>query len=130
VQSRLALERTRLLAARARLIAHAPRARVAALRERLLRIVAQLNERSMRQIERRLARVERARQVLHAIGPGATLERGYAIVTSTSGQVLRDASLLSMGDAVTTRLARGAFTSTVAHIAPQPSADDAGSGDG
>jgi len=130
LHSRLAFARTRLLALRARLIAQAPSARVAALRERLHRIVAQLNERSLRRIERRQARVERARQVLHAIGPGATLERGYAIVTGSSGQVLRDASLLTIGDAVTTRLARGAFTSTVAHIAPQPAADDDGSGNG
>jgi hypothetical protein len=60
-----------------------------------------------RLLEQRQARLARCEQVLRALGPGATLERGYAIVTDASGRVLRDARDVELGATLTTRLARG-----------------------
>ena len=46
--------------------------------------------------------------ILNAVSPLSTLARGYAVVTAAAtGQVVRDAAVLSPGDAVTTRFARG-----------------------
>ena len=66
-----------------------------------------------RLLEQRDARLTRCEQLLRALGPGATLERGYAIVTDALGQVLRDAVTVEVGATLTTRLARGRFDSTV-----------------
>jgi exodeoxyribonuclease VII large subunit len=55
-----------------------------------------------------------ASQTLHAVSPLATLNRGYALVTElTSGQVIRSTDQLKVGDKLTTRLAKGHFTSNV-----------------
>jgi exodeoxyribonuclease VII large subunit len=61
------------------------------------------------QIHKRLDPLARA---LQAIGPQATLERGYAIV-SHGDAIVRDAATLKKGDDIQTRFARGTATSTV-----------------
>jgi exodeoxyribonuclease VII large subunit len=58
-------------------------------------------------IERASARLARAAGTLHALGPQATLNRGYAIVTDASGTAVRDAALLRPGDTLQSRFARG-----------------------
>lgn len=50
-----------------------------------------------RLLEQRDARLTHCEQRLRALGPGATLERGYAIVTDAQGQVLRDAVAVELG---------------------------------
>ena len=44
---------------------------------------------------------------LNAISPLATLERGYAITLDSRNSVVTDASLLSIDDQLTIRLAKG-----------------------
>ncbi|MCZ6716391.1 MAG: exodeoxyribonuclease VII large subunit [Gammaproteobacteria bacterium] len=61
------------------------------------------------QMHKRLDPLARA---LQAIGPQATLERGYAIV-SHGDAIVRDAGMLKKGDEIQTRFARGTATSTV-----------------
>ncbi len=46
-------------------------------------------------------------QMLDSLSPLGTLQRGYAIVTDSSGKVLRDASKVAIGDEVEARLASG-----------------------
>jgi exodeoxyribonuclease VII large subunit len=46
-------------------------------------------------------------QMLDSLSPLGTLQRGYAIVTDTSGQVVRIAGEVSVGDEVEARLAKG-----------------------
>jgi exodeoxyribonuclease VII large subunit len=46
-------------------------------------------------------------QMLDSLSPLGTLQRGYAIVTDTSGQVVRNAGEVSVGDEVEARLAKG-----------------------
>ncbi|MGH8568020.1 MAG: exodeoxyribonuclease VII large subunit, partial [Gammaproteobacteria bacterium] len=65
-----------------------------------------------RAIARRLAvhreRLAKLGATLDAVSPLSTLARGYAIVTTAAtGQVVRDSAVLSTGDAVTARFARG-----------------------
>ncbi len=57
-------------------------------------------------------RLDPLARALQAIGPQATLERGYAIV-SHGEAIIRDAGALKKGDEIRIRFARGAATSTV-----------------
>ncbi len=52
-------------------------------------------------------------QMLDSLSPLGTLQRGYAIVTDSSGNVIRDASKISIGAEVEARLASGRLGLTV-----------------
>ena len=52
-------------------------------------------------------------RALDTVSPLATLDRGYAIVTTADGQVLHDAQQVQSGDQVTARLAQGRLRCTV-----------------
>jgi exodeoxyribonuclease VII large subunit len=57
---------------------------------------------------------------LHALSPLAVLDRGYALVLSREGALIRSTTQLAPGDALITRLADGSFTGHVETIAPNP----------
>lgn len=120
--TQLALKRSQLRTLEARVASHAPHARLATHHRELDHAKHRLNAAMRRMLEQRNARLTRCEQLLRALGPGATLERGYAIVTDAQGQVLRDAVAVALGATVTTRLARGRFDSTV--VTRQLAADD------
>ncbi len=71
-----------------------------ALRARLQQAVMQ----RLRTAEHQLSQLGRA---LSAVSPLATLDRGYAIVTSDQRRILRDAAGVKAGSRVQARLARG-----------------------
>jgi exodeoxyribonuclease VII large subunit len=52
-------------------------------------------------------------RTLHAVSPLATLDRGYAIVTTQGGKVLRDAADAPVGTLVEARLAKGRIRAKV-----------------
>lgn len=64
-------------------------------------------------VDRDRDRIGNLRSRVVALSPQKTLDRGYAVVQSPEGQVMRDARQLSSGDEVRVRLAAGSFTSTV-----------------
>jgi exodeoxyribonuclease VII large subunit len=88
----------------------------------LLSEVRALGLRSRRAVDSRLAIARRATadlaRRLDALGPEATLARGYAIVQS-SGGVVRDASLIQPGAQLRIRLQHGRLTSTVDSVEPE-----------
>lgn len=53
---------------------------------------------------------------LRSLSPLAVLDRGYALVLSSGGRLVRSASQVVPGDQVTTRLADGAFSSCVESV--------------
>ncbi|MFH1857751.1 MAG: exodeoxyribonuclease VII large subunit [Candidatus Omnitrophota bacterium] len=53
---------------------------------------------------------------LESLSPLKILRRGYSVTLGPEGNALRDASVLSEGSCVETRLYRGAFVSRVEHI--------------
>ena len=55
---------------------------------------------------------------LELVSPRAVLERGYAIVRAADGAIVREASVLGAGAAVSVLLARGEFDATVTRVAP------------
>ena len=50
---------------------------------------------------------------VRALSPASTLDRGYAIVTTTAGAIVRDSTTVTPGDQVRVRVASGAFSATV-----------------
>lgn len=97
---------------------HDPRQRLGKDRDRLLASRATL-ERMQEQRLRSLAMQVAALDArLHALSPLAVLSRGYALVQSAEGQVVRSASQIAAGDRLTTRLHDGTFVSQVEAVHP------------
>ena len=72
-----------------------------------------LNSNIKNLIDKKKLMLESISSNLKAISPLAVLDRGYAIVMNESGQALKSSKELMVGDAVTTRLADGGFSSNV-----------------
>ncbi|NVK43879.1 MAG: exodeoxyribonuclease VII large subunit [Oceanospirillaceae bacterium] len=104
---------SRLERLQARLVKIRPERQLLRQRQQLDALRLQL-ERQMRHLlhDRRLRSAALAGQ-LNAVSPLATLERGYAIVRDSQGQVIEDASQVAAGDIIETRLARGRLRSQV-----------------
>jgi len=100
------------------------------LRRRLRHPASQLREQSQRlddleqqlkaAIQRKLqlagTRLAHLSQMLESLSPLNTLQRGYAIVTDSTGSVVTDASTMSRDDKVEARLAKGHLSLTVDKI--------------
>ncbi|PJM78871.1 exodeoxyribonuclease VII large subunit [Bifidobacterium scaligerum] len=56
--------------------------------------------------------IEKAHASLTALSPQSTLDRGYAVVQSSDGHVLDDASQVNAGDNITVTLKKGVITAT------------------
>ncbi|SDG67293.1 Exodeoxyribonuclease VII large subunit [Vibrio xiamenensis] len=72
-----------------------------------------LQEAIKRQLLNREHQLALAAEKLDAVSPLATLKRGYSITQDSQGNVITDASQLSRGDHLVTRLANGEVRSTV-----------------
>ena len=87
------------------------------------RLVDEFDQRAKQAIERRLqsskSDVATLAATLSALSPLKTLSRGYSVTTDTDGNVITDSSALETGRQVTTRLAKGEFTSIVQDIDPE-----------
>src|SRR4029077_2193871 len=66
--------------------------------------------------QKRRSAFELAHARLNALGPRATLARGYAIVYGANGRVLSDAASAAAGDRIGGTRRRGGLTATVATI--------------
>jgi exodeoxyribonuclease VII large subunit len=58
-------------------------------------------------------RLERMGRALETLSPLAILERGYALVFDSAGQLIKDAAQLKLGEEISARLARGEIRATV-----------------
>jgi exodeoxyribonuclease VII large subunit len=58
-------------------------------------------------------RVERMGRALETLSPLAILERGYALVFNSSGNLIKDAGQVMVGEEISARLARGEIRATV-----------------
>lgn len=81
------------------------------LRTRARAAVSQRVVRSRDEVAQLRARVS-------ALSPQQTLERGYVLMQTETGQLVRDATLLSPGDTVKVRAATGSLDATITHIHP------------
>ncbi len=63
-------------------------------------------------IDAELTSVKHLRSQIRALSPAATLERGYAIIQSETGQIIRDESQVVVGHEVHIRVSVGEFSAT------------------
>jgi exodeoxyribonuclease VII large subunit len=99
------------LRARPRLALERESQRLASTRERLRSAPALA-------VERKRAALEKSAAKLVALSPVQTLERGYAIVRTDSGDVVASTSGVSTGEHVDVTLADGAFGARVEEVTP------------
>jgi exodeoxyribonuclease VII large subunit len=110
---RLTASRERLswLTGRAALVSPAARVAQQLVRVESLRV---RSDRAWRQIVRRAReRLQPLVRTLNAVSPLATLDRGYAIVSTEAGEILRDAAHAKPGTIIVARLARGRLRAKV-----------------
>ncbi|MDQ1710229.1 MAG: exodeoxyribonuclease large subunit [Frankiaceae bacterium] len=87
---------------------------VAALRARAHRVVTACIDGASRDVEHARARVA-------ALSPAATLDRGYAVVRTPDGRIVRAAEDVSVGAPLRIRVARGDIDVTVVAASSSPS---------
>lgn len=66
---------------------------------------------------------------VRALSPAATLDRGYAVVQTSDGRVVREATEVAAKDSLRIRVSRGELMATVLAVAPgrrRPAAEDGG----
>jgi exodeoxyribonuclease VII large subunit len=105
---------------RDRLMAHSPLTRIARDRQAALDQAVRGRlalEGHLRMLQEQLAG---RRLQLAALSPRATLGRGYSIVTTHSGEVVRSAAGVSPGDALAIELADGTVDATAIAVRPAP----------
>jgi exodeoxyribonuclease VII large subunit len=92
---------------------HALKQSAAELRQRLPRWQQTMTHRLENAVTRRQQTLQRLDAQLRALSPLAVLERGYSLTCTADGTVVRDAAVLSPGDSIQTRFARGTALSEV-----------------
>ena len=118
---RLAAAQTRLFRARAtrlaaletRLRHQDPTVRLALAQRRLAAANDRIRTAAQAALTRRRIRLDRAQTRLQSLSPLAVLNRGYSIVYTASGQILRNAAEATPNQLITTRLAQGTLASRV-----------------
>lgn len=101
-QAVLASHRQRLEQLRQRLAAHHPAPRVAVARQQLMGLV----------------------RALETVSPLATVARGYALVSTQDGALVRSVTQVQPGQTLTARLADGQLSAVVTAITPAPRPPD------
>ncbi len=113
--SRAALDRARqrLRASETALREHRPDQQLLLRRQRLATLDPRLRQAYARSLTERRHRLAAAMEKLRLLSPETILSRGYAVVYREDGTLVRSASQVAAGDALTTRVADGTFESQV-----------------
>lgn len=91
----------------ARLAAAEPRPRIARAQRELASLVTRRDAAMQRALEHRRSLLGQLGAAMAAMSPLAVLERGYAMVQTTAGSIVRDAATVRRGDRLAIRLAKG-----------------------
>ena len=111
--AQLRRRQSRIAELAASVLRHDPRQQLAHAREHLVNLRSRLDRCLERLIESSAARRNSLEARLHSLSPLAVLDRGYALVLSTDGSLVRSTAQIAPGDLLTTRLAGGSFLSRV-----------------
>ena len=118
--AQLRTQQDRIAEFAAAVLRHDPRRQLAHARERLVDLRARLDRCLERLIVSSAARVNALEARLHSLSPLAVLDRGYALVLSADGSLIRSTAQIAPGDQLTTRLADGSFWSRVESASAHP----------
>ncbi|MDY6828818.1 MAG: exodeoxyribonuclease VII large subunit [Pseudomonadota bacterium] len=114
IDHRLEVARVRLGRTEARLAGHHPEQRLALARVQMTTLNRRLHASPALWLQQRNARLNTTMHTLDAVGPLATLGRGYAIVhRQGSAEPLRDPSHLQPGERIVARLQHGSVEADV-----------------
>jgi exodeoxyribonuclease VII large subunit len=113
LDARLDSERKRFGALQMKLGSINLHAKINALRLRLENRTDALGVRAERQLRMKREALAHLRLQLEERSPGKVLERGYAIATDASGNILLDSAQVSVSDQVNVKLHRGELTAEV-----------------
>ncbi|MFZ0820310.1 MAG: exodeoxyribonuclease VII large subunit [Candidatus Acidiferrales bacterium] len=105
--------RKRFIDARARVASFDLRTRLKAMRSRIDQRNVELTRRVERLLVVKRQRFERLVLQLEERSPLRVLDRGYAIVYDSAGQVVRAADQVAVGDEISVRLARGSLIAEI-----------------
>ncbi|NOX75413.1 MAG: exodeoxyribonuclease VII large subunit [Gammaproteobacteria bacterium] len=108
--------RSRLATVQAHLRGHSPKHRLRELRLRLQTLARAGRNAIGTKLARDGQRLSTVARALDTVSPLATLARGYAIVQTDDGRVLRRADDAQMGDTVEARLGRGSLICRVEKV--------------
>jgi exodeoxyribonuclease VII large subunit len=103
----------------AAVLRHDPRQSLAEARERLQALRTRIDRSLDRTLQRAAVHVGALDARLKSLSPLAVLDRGYALVLSANGALIRSTTQLTTGNQLTTRLADGSFTSRVQSTTPK-----------
>jgi len=92
------------------------RQRLAAIRQRLDSRTASLVSAAHARLRAGRSELDRRAAALEALSPVAILNRGYALVFDSNGQLVKDAERLHAGDDISARLARGSVRARVTSV--------------
>ena len=120
------VQTARLAQLEARLRRHDPTVRVASIARRIEVADARLNRLRATLTARQRARLTQASGSLHALSPLAVLNRGYAIVYTESGAILRSPAEAAPDTLIRARLATGTLAARVVQEQATPNADKKG----
>jgi exodeoxyribonuclease VII large subunit len=103
---------------------HNPRHQLAHARENLQASRTRIDHSIERTLRRAAVRIGALEARLHSLSPLAVLDRGYALVLTPEGTLIRSIAQLKSGETVTTRLADGAFDSRIKSTSPRKPPSD------
>ena len=121
LQRRLSQEREHLFLLTTRPVLQRP---TAVLDQHLAAVEAlslRLGQALSRRLSEEVTGLTRAEATLRAISPQATLDRGYALLRTPSGDIVRSSAQVSKGDLLEALLAEGRLVAQVFGTAPAPS---------
>jgi exodeoxyribonuclease VII large subunit len=118
VTNQLRRAQNRIAELAAAVLHHDPRQKLAHARQILADFRARMDRCLERLIESSSGRLGALDARLRSLSPLAVLDRGYALVLSTNGMLIRSTAQIGTGDQLTTRLADGSFVSRVEAVSP------------
>ncbi|MDA9913050.1 exodeoxyribonuclease VII large subunit [Candidatus Nanopelagicales bacterium] len=95
-----------------------PRLRLPSERELLARLTTRAREKATARLDREREKLAAAEAQLRGLSPQSVLDRGYAVIRTADGQLLKDAAGIEIGATLDARLARGSVQSVVIGSAP------------
>ena len=111
-------QQTRLSHLQKRFNAQLPNQQITRLKQQLPLLQRRATHALKHQLQLLKQRLAEQAHALNTVSPLATLERGYAIVTTESNELLRSSAQVNPGDLLQIRLARGSIKTQAIEISP------------
>jgi exodeoxyribonuclease VII large subunit len=113
IMDRLDADAKSVFIARDELVRRNPQRRIMQWRQHLDEVLQVLAERSARHVQMKRERLSGRRAELTLLHPTAALQRGYALITDSTGMIIRSAAGLDVGDPIRLRMRDGLVSATV-----------------